>query len=149
MSGEPRLGAGAAILRAGRLLLIRRRGAPEPGAWGLPGGKVDLFETASAATEREVFEEVGLAVRATDLLCVVDQIHRDAGEHWFAPVYLVIDPVGEPAILEPEKHDGLAWFALSNLPSPLTAPTRAAVEALRRRGFGGEAVSPPSAGGAS
>ena len=146
MSGEPRLGTGAAILRDGRLLLIRRRRAPDAGVWGLPGGKVDLFETASAAAEREIREEVGLVIRADRLLCNCDQINRAAGEHWFAPVYLVTEPEGEPMIGEPEKHDGLGWFAPGDLPERLTAPTLAAVAALRVRP---EGFSPPSADGAS
>ncbi|WP_279479954.1 NUDIX domain-containing protein [Aureimonas sp. SK2] len=140
---EPRLGTGAAILRDGRLLLIRRRREPEAGAWGLPGGKVDLFERAAEAAEREVLEETGLAIAARDLLCVVDQIDRDAGHHWFAPVYLVEDASGEPRIVEPDKHDGLDWFALDALPEPLTAPTLGALPALRER------LSRRSAGGAS
>lgn len=129
----PRLGTGAAILRDGRLLLIRRINAPEAGAWGLPGGKVDLFETAADGASREVLEETGLRIEARDLLCIADQIDRDAGEHWFAPVFLVEDAEGEPTIMEPGKHDGLEWFALDALPEPLTRPTRAAVEALARR----------------
>ncbi|WP_182085467.1 NUDIX domain-containing protein [Aureimonas sp. ME7] len=140
---EPRLGAGAAIVRGGKLLLIRRRNAPEPGHWGLPGGKVDLFETAAAAAEREILEETGIRVEATELLCNVDQIDRDAGTHWFAPVYFITEFVGEPTIVEPNKHDGLDFFPLDDLPSPLTAPTLGAIRALRRR------LSRPSAGGAS
>ncbi len=130
---EPRVGTGAAILRDGRLLLIRRRREPEAGAWGLPGGKVDLFETAADAAAREVLEETGLAIEASELLCVVDQIDREAGHHWFAPVYVVEAGNATPRIMEPEKHDGLDWFALDALPEPLTAPTRAALPFLRER----------------
>lgn len=130
---EPRLGAGVAILRGGRLLLIRRRREPEAGAWGLPGGKVDLFETAADAASREVLEETGLRIEASELLCVVDHIDRKAGHHWFAPVYVVEGTCGEPRIVEPEKHDGLEWFALDALPAPLTAPTLGALPHLRQR----------------
>jgi hypothetical protein len=45
----------------------------------------------------------------------------------------VEDAAGEPSIQEPEKHDGLGWFALDALPEPLTAPTRGALPHLRAR----------------
>jgi len=127
---EPRLGCGAAIVVAGRILLIRRLKAPEAGCWGLPGGKVDLYETAAAAVEREVREETGLGIRAERLLCVVDQIDRAGGQHWFAPVYLASTFTGVPRIQEPRKHDGLDWFPLAAVPAALTCATQAALRAL-------------------
>ncbi|MBS0966086.1 NUDIX domain-containing protein [Acetobacter okinawensis] len=126
----PAVGCGAFILRDGCLLLIRRVGAPEAGCWGLPGGKVDPFETAADAAMREVREEVGLEPEAGSLLCVVDQIDRAAGTHWVAPVYMVDAVQGEPRLCEPHKHDGLGWFALDALPQPLTLATQVAVQAF-------------------
>ncbi|RAK56465.1 NUDIX hydrolase [Phenylobacterium deserti] len=130
---EPRVGTGAAILQDGQILLLQRVRPPEAGCWGLPGGKVDLFETVAQAVIREVREELGIGIDARDLLCVVDQIDRAGGEHWIAPVYLVREFDGQPAIQEPEKHSGLAWFALDDLPTPLTESTRQAIAALQAR----------------
>ena len=130
---EPRVGGGAAIVVDGRILLLRRLRPPEAGCWGLPGGKVDLFETVAGAVTREVREELGIGIDARDLLCVVDQIDRAGGEHWVAPVYLVRDFDGRPALQEPEKHSGLDWFGLDDLPTPLTESTRQAVAALKAR----------------
>jgi ADP-ribose pyrophosphatase YjhB (NUDIX family) len=130
---EPRLGCGAAILQEGRILLLQRRRPPEAGAWSLPGGKVDLFETVQAAVEREVFEELGIAIRAHDLLCVMNHIEPGAGLHWVAPVYLVTKHEGAPRLCEPDRHAGLAWFALDALPSPLARSVVAAAEALEAR----------------
>ncbi|RSU47578.1 NUDIX hydrolase [Sphingobium yanoikuyae] len=130
---EPRVGCGAAILRDGKLLLVQRRREPEAGHWGLPGGKVDLLETMAAATEREIFEELGLTIRARELLCLTDQIDAERGTHWVAPVYLVEDAQGETAVMEPEALAGCGWFALHALPQPLTLSTRAALAALRAR----------------
>ncbi len=130
---EPRVGCGAAILRDGRLLLVQRRRDPEAGHWGLPGGKVDLFETMAAATEREIFEELGLTITARDLLCLTDQIDEARGTHWVAPVYLVTDAIGEPVVREPEALAASGWFALDALPQPLTASTVAALTALQAR----------------
>lgn len=87
----PRVGCGAAILRDGRLLLVKRRRNPEAHHWGLPGGKVDPFETVPAAVAREIHEEIGLSITPQTLLCVVDQIDQAQGQHWVAPVYLVED----------------------------------------------------------
>jgi ADP-ribose pyrophosphatase YjhB (NUDIX family) len=130
---EPRVGCGAALLREGRLLLIRRARAPESGAWGLPGGKVDLFEPVETAVRREIAEELGVQLGALRLLCVMDLIDEAAGEHWVAPIWRADSWSGEPAIQEPEKHTGLGWFALDELPEPLTAAARAAVDKLAPR----------------
>lgn len=127
---EPRVGCGAAIVADGRILLMRRLREPEAGHWGLAGGKIDLFETAEQAMRREVAEELGIVVDEADLLCFVDQIDRDRGTHWVAPVFVVRSFRGEPRNCEPEKHEGPAWFALDALPAPLTTPTIAAIAAL-------------------
>lgn len=129
----PRVGCGAAILRDGRLLLVQRRRMPEAGHWGLPGGKVDPYETVPTAVTREIFEELGIRIVADRLLCVIDQIDRDRAEHWIAPVYRVEDFEGEPAIREPDALAALGWFALDDLPTPLTVATVQAVSALSRQ----------------
>lgn len=130
MQSEPRIGCGAAILVDGKLLLIRRKREPEAECWGLPGGKVDLFEPVARAVEREVAEELGVTIHARQMLCLVEQSDPAAGTHWIAPVYLVTEFTGVPALMEPEKHSAFGWFALGELPSPLTTPTIQAVEAL-------------------
>lgn len=134
MQVEPRVGCGVAIIVDGRILLLRRATEPESGCWGLPGGKIDFYETAPAAAKREVKEELGIGVEPMELLCVVDQIDRAGGTHWVAPVYLAEAFEGTPWIVEPDKHDGLGWFALDTLPEPLTTSTIVAMAAWRARG---------------
>ena len=131
MTTEPRLGCGAAIVVDGAVLLIRRLTEPEAGHWGLPGGKVDLYEAVPRAVEREVAEELGIVIVADDLLCVVDHIGEAQGYHWVAPVYRVGAFTGEPRVVEPSKHAAVAWFGLDDLPSPLAASAVAAARALR------------------
>ncbi|MGV6820593.1 MAG: NUDIX hydrolase [Parvularcula sp.] len=140
MQTEPRVGCGAAIIRDGELLLVQRLRPPEVGAWGLPGGKIDLFETSQDAVRREVAEELGISITLDRLLCVVDQIDREGGTHWVSPVYLVTRFSGEPRNLEPDKHGGVGWFPLAALPLPITTPTQTAMAAVRRLS-GLEAVS--------
>jgi len=128
---RPGIGVGACIVRDGKLLLVLRLGEPEAQHWGLPGGKVDWGEPVRAACAREIAEELGLAITPGRLLCMADTIDRGDGQHWTAPVYLVEDAEGEPAVMEPDKLGGCGWFALDALPEKVTSATLAAVRALR------------------
>jgi 8-oxo-dGTP diphosphatase len=130
---EPRVGCGVAVLRDQKLLLIRRARPPEAGCWSLPGGKVDLWEGTEAAARREIAEEIGVAIAALELLCVVDYVAPEEGTHWVSPTFLATAFEGEPARLEPEKHTALGWFPLNALPAPLTQSVLAAVDALKSR----------------
>ncbi|UCJ17697.1 NUDIX domain-containing protein [Pseudomonas sp. MM211] len=133
MSEQPRLGCGAAIVQDGRLLLVRRLREPEAGCWGLPGGKVDWLEPVEQAVRREIEEELAIRLTSLELLCVVDQIDAQRGEHWLAPVYLADAFEGEVRNVEPEKHGDIGWFAMDSLPEPLTVATRRALPALNQR----------------
>lgn len=122
---QPEVGCGAAILDgAGRLLLIQRLKAPEAGAWGLPGGKVDFGEPSEKAIIREIAEELGVVIELTGLALVTEMIDAGDGRHWVSPVHEARIVSGEPELLEPEKHGGWGWFAFGDVPEALTTPTR-------------------------
>ncbi|MEO0881669.1 MAG: NUDIX domain-containing protein [Pseudomonadota bacterium] len=132
MSDVPEAACGAAILNeAGELLLIQRLRPPEPGHWGLPGGKIDFGEPAETAVKREIAEELGIEIALTGLACLTETIGADDGRHWVAPVYGARIMSGAPGIQEPEKHGGWGWFALNALPAPLTTPTRQYLQSVR------------------
>lgn len=123
---QARVGCGAAIVQQGKLLLVKRVKPPEAGCWGLPGGKVDFLETVEQAVEREIDEELGIHIQATNLLCVINQIDPQTPEHWLSPVFLVEQFAGAVVNKEPEKHTAVDWFDLHNLPEPLTTATQVA-----------------------
>src|SRR3989304_8072468 len=75
--GARGVGVGAVVLKDGHVLLVRRDRAPAKGKWSVPGGLVNLGETAEAAAAREVVEECGLTVRLLGLAGVVDRVVRD------------------------------------------------------------------------
>ncbi|THD45390.1 MAG: NUDIX domain-containing protein [Bradyrhizobium sp.] len=125
----PSVGCGAAILRDGKLLLVKRLKPPEAGAWSLVGGKVDFLEPIETAILREAREEIGVEIALAGLLCVVETIGVD-GQHWVSLVHRARLVAGEPSNCEPHKHAELGWFALDAPPEPLSAAARQALAAL-------------------
>jgi len=68
---------GAVVVRAGRVLLVRRGAEPLRGQWSLPGGVLELGESLAAGVVREVREETGLTVEPVELIELLDRIHRE------------------------------------------------------------------------
>lgn len=63
-------------------LILTRRAASlgrHAGQWALPGGRMDLGETAEQAALRELFEEVGLQLASHDILGRLDDYVTHSG----------------------------------------------------------------------
>lgn len=66
-----------------KVLLVRRGNHPEKGKWALPGGFVDIGETALEAAERELEEETGVGDVFLKHFGVFDKYNRDPrGNGW-------------------------------------------------------------------
>lgn len=63
----------------GELLLVRRGKEPAKGTLDLPGGFVDMFESAENAVHREVMEETGLEVRSCRYLFSLPNLYMYSG----------------------------------------------------------------------
>lgn len=74
---RPLAGVGAVVWDGARVLLEQRGKPPAQGAWSLPGGMIELGETAAQAVAREVREECGIEVEVGEVLGVFDPIFRD------------------------------------------------------------------------
>lgn len=59
------------------VVLLERSHPPHEGSWVLPGGVVELGETAREACGREVREEIGLDVRVGEFVGLYDDPGRD------------------------------------------------------------------------
>jgi 8-oxo-dGTP diphosphatase len=74
---RPFLAVSAAIVRAGKILLVRRARPPAQGLFSLPGGVVEVGETLTQAVIREVREETSLAIEPVGLAGFRETITRD------------------------------------------------------------------------
>ncbi|PRD42057.1 DNA mismatch repair protein MutT [Phyllobacterium phragmitis] len=132
---RPGVGCGIVFLKEGRILLLQRKKSPEAGIWGIPGGKVDFLETAEMAARREALEETGLDAISLSVIGMSEQLFHDEQQHWFSPIFHADRFTGEPKLLEPDKHGGIGWFRLAEMPDRVTLPTRHAVQFLSERGL--------------
>ncbi|MBO0753933.1 MAG: NUDIX domain-containing protein, partial [Bradyrhizobiaceae bacterium] len=74
----PILAVSAAIIRDGKVLIVRR--APRPPAGGLytlPGGAVEVGETLTEAVSREIREETALTIEPVALAGYREAIGKD------------------------------------------------------------------------
>lgn len=69
---RPTACAGVVCLRGGEVLLIRRGKPPRMGQWSIPGGRMEMGETAAQAALRELVEETGVTAELAGLIDVVD-----------------------------------------------------------------------------
>jgi 8-oxo-dGTP diphosphatase len=101
----------------GTLLLVRRC---DSGAWELPGGQVDVGETAVAAAVRETAEEAGVRVEITGLAGLFSDpghvVRSSAGEvrQQFALVFRARALGGVPRGDQHETSDA-SWWPVADL----------------------------------
>ncbi len=122
----------AGILRnaAGRILITERRcDGPFAGLWEFPGGKIGADETSDDALKRELAEEIGIEVTASQPY--MDLHHEYPDRTVDLEFFLVTAWRGEPQGLESQ---GLRWVSPSELDVdellPADAPVVSALSSL-------------------
>ncbi len=73
----PIAAVGAVVFKDGKILTIKRGQEPSKGKWSIPGGRIELGETAQEAGIREVREECSIEVEIERVLDAANNIIRD------------------------------------------------------------------------
>src|SRR5512135_3110638 len=73
------IGVGGAVVRDGRLLLVRRASRRGRGNWQLPGGFIEPDETIEHAVIREVQEEAGVVAEVEGVLGLRSRYDPESG----------------------------------------------------------------------
>jgi 8-oxo-dGTP diphosphatase len=99
--------AAALIDGEGRVLLAQRpEGKTLAGLWEFPGGKVESGERPEEALVRELAEELGIAVDASDLEPGPFASHAYPDFHLMMPLWTARRWSGTP---QPREAQALAW----------------------------------------
>ena len=115
---RPYLAVSAAIMRDGKVLVVRRARKPALNLSTLPGGVVEAGETLFEAVEREVCEETQLKIEPVALAGHREVIIRDAEgrveRHFVILSFAARWRAGDPVLNE--ELDDARWLAPSELP---------------------------------
>ena len=99
-----------------QVLLIKRGSEPCKDMWALPGGFMNIDESAEEAAIRELKEETGIDVKEVTQVGAYSKVDRDPRERVITiAFYTVIDnPV---KAVEQDDAKQAEWFTLDNLPT--------------------------------
>ena len=115
---RPYLAVSAAIMRDGKVLVVRRARKPALNLYTLPGGVVEAGETLFEAVRREVREETQLKIEPDALAGQREGLIRDAEgrveRHFVILSFAARWRAGEPVLNE--ELDDARWLAPSELP---------------------------------
>jgi ADP-ribose pyrophosphatase YjhB (NUDIX family) len=128
---RPFVAASAAIVRDGKVLVVRRARAPANGVFSLPGGVVETGETLHEAVAREVREETGLTIEPVALAGFRETIVRDkenrVERHFVILPFAARWIAGEPVLNE--ELSEWRWVDQDELATLPTTPGLAAIVA--------------------
>jgi len=116
------------LIRDDKILLMRRfQTGYEDGNYGLPSGHLEDNESAIEGLIREVKEEIGVRIKASDLQLVHIK-HRREKDTRIDLFYTAKKYYGNIMNAEPEKCDEVKWFKLGKLPKNIIPYVKNALE---------------------
>lgn len=118
----PKVGVAAILIKDGKILMGRRKGAHGAGTWSVHGGHLEFNETWEECAVRETLEETGVKMRNPVFFAATNDIMRTEDKHYITIYVKGEYESGEPSITEPGKFVDVGWQDLDNLPKPYFEP---------------------------
>lgn len=97
-----------------KVLLIERGSEPYKGSWALPGGFMNIDETAEQCARRELKEETGLNIEQLEQLYTFTDVNRDPRERVISIAFWAVTRIAE--VRGSDDAAQAQWFALDELP---------------------------------
>ena len=119
----------AIILKDNKILFTKRAIEPLKGEWDLPGGFLELDETAEAGLKREMKEELSVDIKIGDY--IGSFVDRYAGMEWTINCYYfakIIKGRPKPA----DDVAGIDWFDLKKTPKLAFEHGEAVIKKVRQ-----------------
>jgi len=99
-----------------RYLYLMRNDPKHPGAWGLPGGRVETGEALLEAMNRECQEEMGFVPEYSKIMPLEKFTTSDAGFEYHT-FFCLVDHEFRPELNN--EHIGYAWINSGTWPKPM------------------------------
>jgi 8-oxo-dGTP diphosphatase len=116
---DPKVAVIAFVTQGERLLLIQRAVDPAKGKWSLPGGYMDAGELPAQALQRELLEEVSLAVDVGRLLDIFPMVTAGRRSGIVLAFHAIpMDPTQVTLLCQDDACDA-AWFLPAEVPVDL------------------------------
>ena len=107
------IGVGGAVVRDGRLLLVRRASRRGRGNWQVPGGFIEPEETIEEAVIREVREEANVTGEVQGVLAVRNRYDPDVGNSTY--IVLLLRPVSGKPQPDDQEVDRAGYFTMEEI----------------------------------
>jgi len=118
MEKKPNLAVRVMVIKDGKVLLGKNKGAFAPDKYGFPGGHIDYMESFENCAKREVMEECGIEIENIKFQAIAN--NKDDVPYHNVHIILTADfKSGEPKVLEPKKTESWDWYDVENPPTPL------------------------------
>jgi 8-oxo-dGTP diphosphatase len=98
------------------ILLIQRLKDPFAHGWALPGGFMQMDETADAAARRELEEETGVTDVYLEQLYTFSGVDRDPRGRVVSIAYYALAKLSDHRIRAATDAENVAWFSIRALP---------------------------------